>query len=156
MAGAGLLFLLVWLTAGCDLSPDPVSDPELEAAREIGLADGARLHRVILGGRGSEEHVLPALIRATPGDGVEFFTVDHRVHTISFPLDSLSSSVAEFLAGTGQNESPPLVHRGSRFILLLEDAPEGRYAFVSRGHGGEARGTIEVRRETDSLATRSF
>ena len=155
MVGAGLL-LLVWFTAGCDPSPERVSDPELEAAREIGLAAGARLHRVILGGRGSEEHVLPAMIRARPGDGVEFFTVDHRVHTISFPLDSLSSSAAAFLTTTGQNESPPLVHRGSRFILILEDAPEGRYSFVSQGHGGTAQGVIEVRREPDSLATGSF
>ena len=128
-------------------------DPEAEGARALGLGGGARLHRVILGGRGSEEHLLPARIRAAPGDGIEFVTVDHRVHNLSFPPDSLGPEALTFLTSTGQESIPPLLHRGNRFILRLAGAPVGRIPFVSEGHGGLAYGVIEVVLPTDSLAT---
>jgi plastocyanin len=128
-----------------------VPDPEVEGAEALGLAEGARLHRVILGGRGSDEHVLPARIQALRGDGVEFVTVDHRVHTVWFPPDSLSPQAMAFLTSTEQLGSPPLVQRGSQFVLVLEDAPPGRYPFISQGHGGMASGVIEVGISVDSL-----
>jgi hypothetical protein len=118
----------------------------------LGLGGGARLHRVILGGRGSEEHLLPARIRAAPGDAIEFVTVDHRVHNLSFPADSLSPEALAFLASTAQESIPPLLYRGNRFILRLVGAPVGRLPFVSEGHGGIAYGVIEVGLPTDSLA----
>jgi plastocyanin len=150
--GAGLLLLLALSSGGCDGPPDPGPDPEVEGAEALGLAEGARLHRVILGGRGSEEHVLPARIQASRGDGVEFVTVDHRVHTVWFPSDSLSPQAMAFLTSTEQLESPPLLQRGSRFVLVLEDAPPGRYPFITQGHGGRASGVIEVGVSVDSLA----
>jgi plastocyanin len=150
---AGPLFLLAVLLVACGPGPDSGPDPELEGARAAGLEDGARLRRVILGGRGSEEHVLPLRIRAAPGDGVEFVTVDHRVHLVSFPPDSLFPEGAAFLDSTEQGMSPPLLYRGSRFILRLEGAPSGRYPFVSQGHGGVAHGVIEVDVGSDSLAS---
>jgi plastocyanin len=119
----------------------------------LGLRDGARSHRILLGGRGAEEHLLPPWVRAAPGDAVEFTTVDHRVHWVTFPTDSLSAPLAAFLAMTQQGESPPLHSRGSRFIVLLEGAPPGRYPFVSQGHGGVAHGAIEVAAPVDSLAS---
>ncbi|MGW8267822.1 MAG: hypothetical protein ACWGSQ_15760 [Longimicrobiales bacterium] len=128
-------------------------DPEVEGARALGLEGGARLHRVILGGRGSEEHLLPARTRAVPGDAVEFVTVDHRVHNLSFPPDSLTPEALNFLTSTAQESIPPLLHRGNRFILRLSGAPVGRLPFVSEGHGGTAYGVIEVIPPTDSLAT---
>lgn len=113
---------------------------------------GARLFRVILGGRGSEEHILPGRVRAVPGDAVEFVTVDHRVHVLDFPSDSLPQELRSFVEGAGLRAIPPLLSRGSRFVILLEDAPEGRYPFLSSGHGGSARGVIEVTEARDSLA----
>lgn len=150
--GAGLLLLLVLCSGSCSGPPEPGPDPEVEGAQALGLSDGARLHRVILGGRGSDEHVLPARIQAFRGDGVEFVTVDHRVHTVWFPPDSLSAQAMAFLTSTEQLESPPLLQRGSRFVLVLEDAPSGRYPFISQGHGGRAFGVIEVGISVDSLA----
>jgi hypothetical protein len=75
---------------------------------------------------------------------VEFRTVDHRVHTLSFVADSLTPEVRSFLESTEQMASPPLVARGSRFIVRLQNAPLGRYLFVTEGHGGSARGVLEV------------
>ncbi len=132
------------VVAGCGGSSGDRPDPELENAKELGFPSGARLHRVTLGGRGAEEHAVPTRVSALPGDGVEFVTVDHRVHTLLFLPDSLSGEVRSFLESTGQMASPPLVSRGSRFILRLEGAPRGRYAFMSEGHGGTAFGVVEV------------
>ena len=124
-----------------------------EEARVLGLPSGALLHRVTLGGRGSDEHAVPTVIQASPGDGVEFRTVDHRVHTVGFVADSLAPEVRGFLESTGQMASPPLVTRGTRFVLRLQNAPPGRYLFRSEGHGGTAMGVVEVGvpPEADSL-----
>lgn len=143
--GAGLFtFLILAGLSGCRGQSGDPSVLNADEARALGLSPGARLHQVTLGGRGSEEHAVPALIQADPGDAVEFRSVDHRVHTVTFPPDSLTPEVRAFLESTGQANSPPLVFRGSRFIVKLENAPKGRYPFVSEGHGGTARGAVEV------------
>lgn len=157
LRGAGLLPFVLFgaCVSGCFGSGD-TQHPDLEAARELGLPAGARLHRVTLGGRGAEEHAVPTRIEATPGDGVEFRTVDHRVHTLRFFGDSLTEEARAFLASTGQLAPPPLVSRGSRFILRLHNAPLGRYPFVSEGHGGSASGVVQVGPlEADSVQTSS-
>jgi hypothetical protein len=87
---------------------------------------------------------VPTRIQAALGDAVEFRTVDHRVHTLTFSLDSLTLEMRAYLESTGQTSSPPLVSRGSRFIVIFQDAPAGRYPFITEGHGGTARGVIEV------------
>jgi hypothetical protein len=144
--GAGLfLFLLLSLglfgCRGAGSGEPPGSEAELQT---LGLPPGTAIHRITLGGRGADEHAVPTRIDAAPGDAVEFRTVDHRVHTLKFVLDSLAPEVRSFLVATGQDESPPLVSRGSRFILRLSDAPVGRYLFVTEGHGGSARGIVLV------------
>lgn len=143
-AGFLLFFLLFLAPLGCNSDGEPPPDPELEGAGALGLGRGARLHTVVLGGRGAEEHVLPERLQVRPGDAVEFVTVDHRVHRVVFDEDSLEAEVMEFLAGAGVTSSPPLTEKGSRFLLRLEGAPRGRYPFVSYGHGGAARGVIQV------------
>ena len=149
--GAGLLlFPLLFGTVGCGSGPDPIPDPEADGAQALGLRAGSRLHRVVLGGRGAEEHVLPQRTRADPGDAVEFVTVDHRVHTLRFLQDSISSEGWDFLVSTGQDAGPPLLSSGSRFLVRLDGAPPGRYLFLSQGHGGEALGVIELGLTPDS------
>ncbi len=146
MRGAGLLafLLLVLGMVGCGSPSEGIPDAEVERARALGLPAGARLYRITLGGRGAREHVVPTLITVLPGDGVEFFTADHRVHTVSFLPDSLTPEAHAFLESSGKLRSPPLVSRGTRFILRLQDAPPGRYPFVSEGHGGTAHGVVVV------------
>jgi plastocyanin len=144
--GAGLLPLLILsaVLGGCGESGKGVPDGTAEAVQALGLPVGAQLHQITLGGRGSEEHAVPTRVEASPGDAVEFRTADHRVHTLSFVADSLTHEVQAFLESTGQMASPPLVSRGSRFILRLQNAPPGRYLFRSEGHGGVAVGVVEV------------
>lgn len=119
-------------------------DRETQRARALGFTTGVRVHRITLGGRGAEEHVVPTLVRANPGDAVEFQSVDHRVHTVEFLSDSLSPDGLAFLRETGQLSGPPLVSRGSHFLVRFDDAPPGRYPFLSEAHGGRARGAVVV------------
>jgi len=152
---AGLLPFLclgvVGLLLGCGESYDALpGDAGSEDSTALGLARGAEVHSIVLSGRGAEEHVVPTLVNAVPGDAVEFRSVDHRVHTVWFPPDSLAPEILAFLQVTDQLAGPPLVNRGSRFILRLEDAPSGRYVFLSDGHGGIAHGVIEVTGGGDS------
>jgi plastocyanin len=119
-------------------------DRETQRARALGFSTGARVHRITLGGRGAEEHVVPTLVQAHPGDAVEFQSADHRVHTVVFLSDSLSADGLAFLRKTGQLSGPPLVSRGSHFLVRFDDAPPGRYPFLSEAHGGRAHGAVVV------------
>jgi plastocyanin len=97
-----------------------------------------------LGGAGADEHVVPTRIRILPGDLVQFVTLDHRVHRVVFGAEALTPESSTFLRETGQDASPPLLERGSRFVVFFEKAPSGLYPFVSHGSGGSASGIIEV------------
>lgn len=121
------------------------ADPHEELRRRLDLGSDVPIHRVTLGGRGASEHVVPRRLEVISGAVVEFRTVDGRVHVVEFPGDSLSPITAEFLRESRQLESPPLVDRGSRFVVSFRGAPAGRYLFRSRGSGGEAWGEIVVR-----------
>jgi plastocyanin len=150
--GAGLVpftFLVLLVSWACgSQGGSELGEEDLER-RELGLMSGAEIHRVSLGGRGSEEHSVPTVVQAVPGDAIEFRTVDHRVHTVSFLLDSLTAGVREYLEGTDQTASPPLVRRGDRFIVRLQDAPVGEYIYVTEGHGGRSRGVVVVSSPSD-------
>lgn len=150
---AGLLAfgILAISLLGCG-GPEPGSPPSAdeELKQILGLASSSEIHRIALGGRGSEEHAVPSLIEAVPGDAVVFETVDHRVHTVSFVTDSLTATAREFLDTQAALSSLPLVTRGSTFLVLLDGAPAGSYPFVSEGHGGHALGRILVTSPEDS------
>lgn len=124
--------------------PEDDVDPQRELRARLDLERDREIHRIALGGRGSDEHVAPARISLGRRAIVEFVTVDGRIHTVTFPEDSLAMDAALFLRRTSQLRSPPLVDRGSRFVLTFEDAPPGRYPFRSDGPGGEAWGLILV------------
>jgi plastocyanin len=102
---------------------------------------------VQLGGGRDEEHVIPLALEISPGEWVEFLTLDRRVHTLSFVSDSLSTAAREYMSATGQLHSPPLLERGTRFFVDFREAPEGRYVFSSRSHGEPVFGSVTVRRE---------
>lgn len=101
-----------------------------------------------LGGGRDREHVLPLTTKVSVGDWVEFVTLDRRVHTLSFVVDSLTSGATAYLRATGQLHSPPLLERGSRFLVDFGEAPAGRYVFSSRSHGAPVFGSITVRAES--------
>lgn len=131
---------------GCERpDPGPELDPELVA--ELGLDGTETVHRVLLGGARTDEHVTPLVVEAAPGDLVEFVTVDRRVHAVSFETDSLHSAATEFLGRTRQVSSPPLVGQGSRFVVTFKNAPPGRYPFTSSGYGEPSGGVIIVRQD---------
>lgn len=139
-----MIFAVV--SAGCvrDVETEEVRDPYGDLRERLGLADDRPIHRIVLGGRGAREHVVPPRLTVEPGAVIDFVTVDGRVHTVSFVDDSLSAQVRSFLRRTGQTASPPLLDRGARFVVDLDGAPAGRYPFRSEGPGGHARGEIVV------------
>lgn len=142
-----LLALLAFaVAAGCvpDGDTEEVRDPHRDLRERLGLADDRPIHRIVLGGRGAREHVVPPRLTVEPGAVVDFVTVDGRIHTVSFVDDSLSTEARSFLRGTRQTASPPLLDQGARFVVDLEGAPPGRYPFRSEGPGGDARGEIVV------------
>ena len=91
------------------------------------------------------EYVVPPHLEIATGEWVQFLTLDRRVHTVSFAPDSLSPEALEYLAATGQLEGPPLLARGSRFLVDFQEAPAGRYVFSSVSHGDPVFGSVTVR-----------
>ncbi len=110
----------------------------------LGIDLDRLVERVSLGGAREQEHVVPPTVLVESGTVVEFYTVDRRVHSIAFMEDSLTVSARRFLEEKGQLSSPPLVERGSRFVVDFTDAPPGRYPYLSHGQGESARGVIVV------------
>ncbi len=99
---------------------------------------------IVLGGRGSQEHVVPSRVVVRSGGEVVFRTVDNRVHTIAFEPDSMGPAVLEFLRSTRQMRSPPLVSRGTLYRISLEGAPPGYYPFWAKGPGPPVLGALFV------------
>jgi len=130
--------------SGEEGASEAASRPHADLRERLAVEPDREIHQITIGGRGDEEHVVPTLLRVSGDDVVVFMTVDGRIHTVSFPEDSLALDAALYLARTNQADSPPLTDRGSRFVITLEGAPEGRYRFRSRGPGGEAWGTLVV------------
>jgi plastocyanin len=119
-------------TAGADDGRDP----------RFAVADGAEV--IQLSGARDQEHVVPPRIEIVSGSWVEFVTLDRRVHTVTFIVDSLSADAYRFLRDTGQLAAPPLLERGSRFLVDFREAPPGRYVFSSTSHGEPVYGSVTV------------
>ena len=133
------------LAIGSCEPPEPESTLDPELVEALGLAGDEVIHRIALGGRGSEEHVVPPTLEVAAGEIVEFVTVDRRVHVVRFTRDSLSTEAARFLGDTRQGSSPPMIQQGSRYVVTFENAPPGRYPFLVSGYGEDAGGAIIVR-----------
>ena len=100
---------------------------------------------VELSGARDLEHVVPPHLEIETGEWVQFVTLDRRVHTVSFVPDSLSPEALEYLVHTEQLAGPPLLVRGSRFLVDFREAPLGRYVFSSVSHGDPVFGSVTVR-----------
>ncbi len=147
-AGAGipLGLLPVCLLAGCGEPPPPPFDYEASLRLELGIDAGTPIHRVTLGGRGSDDRVVPLRVEAAPGDVLHVLSADLRIQTFSFDLEALDADQQGFLERSSQVGSPPLTDPGSRWVVSLEGAPEGEYPFIVLGHGDPVRGAVDVRR----------
>ena len=137
------LALVVALGSACKRK-DASLQPDALLRDSLGLGDEDRVHRVRLSSPDNRETIEPASLEVRPGDFVEFMTTDRRVHAVAFVLDSVPPGGADFLRGSAQESSPPLLEPEARFLVAFDGAPLGRYPFVISGNGAEARGAIVV------------
>lgn len=134
--------LLGFILTGCG-SGESDLPPDQRLQRELGLEPSDRVHEVRLLG-GIEGAVDPAEVVVLQGDYLQFVTADSWVHELLFEVDSLAGPALSFMEGLDQLASPPMVSRGSRFVLSFVDAPPGRYPFRVEGGGPARRGAIVV------------
>lgn len=131
------------LIAGCRSEPDLTLRPDSVLQAELGLTQDDEVYRVAVTG-GEVERAEPAALSIEAGAYVEFVTTDWLVHEILFDTTALTPAQRGFLERTDQLHSPPLIDRGSRYVLSFVDAPEGRYTYRLEGNGTASRGTIVV------------
>ncbi len=136
----GLLGLAA-LTGGC--GADAELRPDAVLQEELGLTRRDRVHRVVLS-RSETEVAVPPETHVREGDYVAFVTGDGFIHEVRFELDSLDADARAFLEETDQVDSPPLVDRGSRFVVDFHGAPAGRYPFRLEGNAATGRGVVIV------------
>ncbi len=137
---AATLVSLALSGCGSDESDLP---PDARLQRELGLEPSDRVHEVLLHG-GIEGSVEPAEAVVLQGDYLQFVTADSWVHELVFEVDSLAGPALAFMGGLDQLAAPPMVSRGSRFVLSFVEAPPGRYPFRVEGGGPARRGVIVV------------
>jgi plastocyanin len=88
----------------------------------------------------------PAEVLVEPGDYLQFTTGDSWIHEVLFEVDSLATDPLSFMTGLDQMASPPMVSRGSRFVVSFVDAPVGRYPYRVEGNGPVVHGVVVVAR----------
>lgn len=103
------------------------------------------VHEVRISGAAATDTIDPAMLEVEVGDAVRFVVEDRRPHALAFTVDALAAPVREYLERTGQLRGPPLVNQGASWVVILEDAPAGRYPFHCRSH--DAAGEIIVTSE---------
>ena len=131
---------------GCGIQPKATPEEVDQAGTDPFAEVAAAAHVVELSGGRDVEHIVPPNVDIEIGVWVQFVTLDRRVHTVSFVSDSLSPEGIAHLTHTGQLQGPPLLTRGSRFLVDFRGAPVGRYVFSSESHGAPVFGSVTVRR----------
>ena len=99
---------------------------------------------VSLAGWGGLERPVPDTLRIGGGAAVVFQTADFRVHSVEFLDDEMTPAQSSFIRRASYLRSPPLVERGSRYVVLFSGAPPGIYPFRVEGFGEPARGAVVV------------
>ena len=152
MSPVGPKYVVRWMgplaclaVVGCGIETKTRPEEVGEAGTDLHSEIAAVAQVVQLSGARDVEHVVPPHLEIELGEWVQFVSLDRRVHTVSFVPDSLSPEALFYLADTGQLEGPPLLTRGSRFLVDFRDAPTGRYVFSSTSHGDPVSGSIMVR-----------
>jgi plastocyanin len=141
---AGILLAVSLSPVACGPAEvDLTLRPDSVLRAELGLTDSDRVHRVTLLG-GDTERIDPPSLEVEAGDWVEFVTGDWRIHEVRFDADSLTPAARDFLEGSDQMDSPPMVRRDERFVVSFAEAPEGRYPFTAAGNGAADRGVVVV------------
>ena len=82
---------------GCGIEPKTPSEAVEEASTDPHSEIAAGAQVVQLSGGRDLEHVVPPHLEIERGEWVQFITLDHRVHTVSFVPDSLSPEAFEYL-----------------------------------------------------------
>lgn len=139
VAAAALVGLALW---GCG-SGESELPPDARLQRELGLQPSDRVHSVLLHG-GVQGWIEPAEATVLQGDYLQFVAADSWVHELNFEADSLPAPARAFMEGLDQLVAPPMVSRGSRFVVSFVDAPPGRYPFRVEGGGPARTGVIVV------------
>lgn len=135
------LWCAILLVLACD--GEGVAGRELELDGEtVRLPPGTAVHDVHLGVEDGRARIRPDTVRAEPGDIIQFIAGDDRGYAVVFDRALLADTAAAFLERTDQLRGPPLIQRGTRWIVDLSGAPSGRYPFVCLTH--DARGLIVV------------
>ncbi len=143
-SGALLFALIPALAAG---GCEAVGGGDTIALDSTEISIEGTVHEIHLSGAGAADSITPAMIQAEPGDALVFVVDDRRPHAVTFTSESLAAPVREYLERTEQLRGPPLVNEGSRWVVLLENAPPGRYPFYCRSH--DAAGEVVVAGDRD-------
>tara|TARA_Y100000590_G_scaffold116955_1_gene133539 strand:- start:8771 stop:9217 length:447 start_codon:yes stop_codon:yes gene_type:complete len=142
-----LLILVVLISPGCNIGIDRQLRDDGKVLPEELFPIAKDRHVIELNNDKTQYHVSPLSIEISSGDWIEIISLDHKVHTLSFVADSISHESYDFLIATDQLNGPPLLERGSSFLVDFRDAPKGRYVFSSSSHGESVYGIITVRKD---------
>lgn len=141
----GVFLALAFALAACEGAGIGGEDPPvLELGDEtVQLEEGTALVDFRLAATGRNAGITPDTAGARPGDVVRFTAGDETTHAVAFDEAALSSEARAFLERTGQLRGPPLVDKGTSWVVSLEGAPPGEYPFVCLAH--QTRGRLRVR-----------
>lgn len=143
---AGMATCLLALAACQPAESDLPPDRRLQS--QLGLDPRDRVHEVMVSASATGVPE-PRETVVLAGDYLQFVMADSWVHELVFESDSLSAEALAFMTDLDQMASPPMVSRGSRFVVSFVGAPEGRYPFRVEGGHAPAHGAIVVATPAD-------
>ncbi|HEY0671409.1 MAG TPA: hypothetical protein VGD27_04030 [Longimicrobiales bacterium] len=110
----------------------------------IDLPPGVELHDVKVFTGAQYQDFEPSQVQARPGDYLRFTTADSRTHAIAFEVTTPEGR--SFLESKGQLRSPPLVSKGTSWVVALAGAPLGTYGFRCLMHNDTGQLTVAAER----------